>query len=98
MNQAAENGNTPLHAAVNTGKMHLVSLLLHYPGINVNIPNQQCDGASALHLAVVYGNSSDFWSLKKFGAKSLFKLVLQFGTAHRICITLIYFLIRLQTN
>ncbi|XP_048349769.1 uncharacterized protein LOC125431141 isoform X3 [Sphaerodactylus townsendi] len=54
-NQAAENGNTPLHAAVNTGKMHLVSLLLHYPGINVNVPNPQCDGATPLHLAIVYG-------------------------------------------
>ncbi|XP_067407047.1 protein FAM220A isoform X2 [Emydura macquarii macquarii] len=55
VNQAAENGNTPLHAAVNTGKMHLVSLLLHYPGINVNFPNPQCDGATALHLAIAYG-------------------------------------------
>ncbi|XP_039346594.1 protein FAM220A isoform X6 [Mauremys reevesii] len=55
VNHAAENGNTPLHAAVNTGKMHLVSLLLHYPGINVNFPNPQCDGATALHLAIVYG-------------------------------------------
>ncbi|XP_043379563.1 protein FAM220A isoform X9 [Chelonia mydas] len=55
VNQAAENGNTPLHAAVSTGKMHLVSLLLHYPGINVNFPNSQCDGATALHLAIVYG-------------------------------------------
>nr|XP_025034302.1 protein FAM220A isoform X1 [Pelodiscus sinensis] len=55
INQPAENGNTPLHAAVNTGKMHLVSLLLHYPGINVNFPNPQCDGATALHLAIAYG-------------------------------------------
>ncbi|XP_032658055.1 protein FAM220A isoform X2 [Chelonoidis abingdonii] len=55
VNHAAENGNTPLHAAVNTGKMHLVSLLLHYPGINVNFPNPQCNGATALHLAIVYG-------------------------------------------
>ncbi|XP_066496439.1 cytohesin-3 isoform X1 [Tiliqua scincoides] len=54
VNQAAENGNTPLHAAINTGKMHLVSLLLHYPGINVNVPNPQCDKATALHLAIAY--------------------------------------------
>ncbi|XP_026543137.1 uncharacterized protein LOC113425272 [Notechis scutatus] len=56
INQAAENGNTPLHAAVNTGKMHLISLLLHYPGINVNVQNPQCDGATPLHLAIVYGH------------------------------------------
>ncbi|KAF7243025.1 Small integral membrane protein 10-like protein 2A, partial [Varanus komodoensis] len=56
VNQAAENGNTPLHAAVNTGKMHLVSLLLHYPGINVNVPNPQCYGATALHFAIAYGH------------------------------------------
>ncbi|XP_067317291.1 uncharacterized protein SMIM10L3 isoform X1 [Anolis sagrei] len=56
VNQAAENGNTPLHAAVNTGKMHLVSLLLHYPGINVNVQNPQCDGATPLHFAIVYGH------------------------------------------
>ncbi|XP_042293950.1 uncharacterized protein LOC121914528 [Sceloporus undulatus] len=56
VNQAAENGNTPLHAAVNTGKMHLVSLLLHYPGINVNVQNPQCDGATPLHLAIAYGH------------------------------------------
>ncbi|XP_063170983.1 uncharacterized protein LOC134505270 isoform X1 [Candoia aspera] len=56
VNQAAENGNTPLHAAVNTGKMHLISLLLHYPGINVNVQNPQCDGATPLHLAIVYGH------------------------------------------
>nr|XP_020655199.1 receptor-interacting serine/threonine-protein kinase 4-like [Pogona vitticeps] len=56
INQAAENGNAPLHAAVNTGKMHLVSLLLHYPGINVNVQNSQCDGATPLHLAIVFGH------------------------------------------
>ncbi|XP_028561361.2 protein FAM220A isoform X1 [Podarcis muralis] len=56
INQVAENGNTALHAAVNTGKMHLVSSLLHYPGINVNVPNPQCDGATALHLAIAYGH------------------------------------------
>ncbi|XP_053131936.1 salivary gland specific protein SAGSIN1 isoform X1 [Hemicordylus capensis] len=56
VNQAAENGSTPLHAAVNMGKMHLVSLLLHYPGINVSVPNPQCDGATALHLAIAFGH------------------------------------------
>lgn len=65
INQVAENGNTALHAAVNTGKMHLVSSLLHYPGINVNVPNPQCDGATALHLAIAYGNASNLF-LNKF--------------------------------
>ncbi|KAG8145654.1 hypothetical protein E2320_012138 [Naja naja] len=36
--------------------MHLISLLLHYPGINVNVQNPQCDGATPLHLAIVYGH------------------------------------------
>ncbi|XP_048349768.1 uncharacterized protein LOC125431141 isoform X2 [Sphaerodactylus townsendi] len=70
-NQAAENGNTPLHAAVNTGKMHLVSLLLHYPGINVNVPNPQCDGATPLHLAIVYARSLLFAAERCHDEKAL---------------------------
>ncbi|XP_060138663.1 uncharacterized protein LOC118092636 isoform X2 [Zootoca vivipara] len=73
INQVAENGNTALHAAVNTGKMHLVSSLLHYPGINVNVPNPQCDGATALHLAIAYGNASNLFLIN-----SDFKVVLPF--------------------
>ncbi|XP_069501727.1 salivary gland specific protein SAGSIN1 isoform X1 [Ambystoma mexicanum] len=56
VNQAAENGNTPLHAAVTVGNTHLVSMLLCFPGINVNALNHECGGATALHLAVTYGH------------------------------------------
>ncbi|XP_020821031.1 protein FAM220A isoform X3 [Phascolarctos cinereus] len=55
VNQAAENGNTPLHAAVNTRKADIMSLLLRFAEIDVNAPNHQCNGATALHLAIVYG-------------------------------------------
>lgn len=27
----------------------------------MNVPNPQCDGATALHLAIVYGNISDLF-------------------------------------
>nr|XP_014345355.1 PREDICTED: protein FAM220A isoform X2 [Latimeria chalumnae] len=54
VNQASETGSTALHAAVTMGSMQLVSLLLQFPRINVNAKNQQCAGATALHLAVLY--------------------------------------------
>uniref|UniRef100_G3WF64 SIPAR domain-containing protein n=1 Tax=Sarcophilus harrisii TaxID=9305 RepID=G3WF64_SARHA len=57
VNQAAENGNTPLHAAVNTRKTDIMSLLLRFAEIDVNAPNHQCNGATALHLAIIYGKA-----------------------------------------
>ncbi|XP_072453946.1 protein FAM220A isoform X2 [Notamacropus eugenii] len=68
VNQAAENGNTPLHAAVNTRKADIMSLLLRFAEIDVNAPNHQCDGATALHLAVIYGHLDICYLLLKAAA------------------------------
>lgn len=56
INQMAENGNTPLHAAVTFGNTRIVSMLLSFPRIHVNALNHDCGGASAFHLAVTYGH------------------------------------------
>lgn len=56
VNKPADNGNTPLHAAANNGDVRLVTALLQCPGINVNPANSLCDGATPLHLAIMYGH------------------------------------------
>ncbi|XP_031797704.1 protein FAM220A isoform X1 [Sarcophilus harrisii] len=68
VNQAAENGNTPLHAAVNTRKTDIMSLLLRFAEIDVNAPNHQCNGATALHLAIIYGHLDICYLLLKAAA------------------------------
>ena len=56
-NLPTSSGNTPLHAAVTTGDVGCVRLLVK-AGVNVNAWNAQSDGATALHLAVMYGKHS----------------------------------------
>ncbi|XP_068941006.1 protein FAM220A isoform X1 [Petaurus breviceps papuanus] len=68
VNQAAENGNTPLHAAVNTRKTDIISLLLCFAEIDVNVPNHQLNGATALHLAIIYGHLDICYLLLKAAA------------------------------
>ncbi|XP_074063206.1 uncharacterized protein LOC141502386 isoform X3 [Macrotis lagotis] len=68
VNQAAENGNTPLHAAVNSRKTDIMSLLLCFAEIDVNAPNHQCNGATALHLAIIYGHLDICYLLLKAAA------------------------------
>ena len=60
MNLCADNGNSPLHAASNNGDVRLVTALLQCPAINVNPVNSLCDGATPLHLAIMYG---EYWVL-----------------------------------
>ncbi len=55
VNVAADNGNTPLHAASNMGDVKMVATLLYMDHINVNVTNPQCDDATPLHLAVMHG-------------------------------------------
>jgi len=55
VNLAADTGNTPLHAAANTGNDKLVQELLKCSGININCTNPQCENATPLHLAVMHG-------------------------------------------
>ncbi|XP_036597333.1 protein FAM220A isoform X2 [Trichosurus vulpecula] len=68
VNQAAENGNTPLHAAVNSRKTNIMCLLLRFAEIDVNAPNHQCNGATALHLAIIYGHLDICYLLLKAAA------------------------------
>ena len=55
VNQAADTGNTPLHAAANGGNFDVVKVLVHCPGIQVDCINKQCENATPLHLAVMHG-------------------------------------------
>jgi ankyrin repeat protein len=41
-----------LHAAVNNGKIKIVEILLKSTNLNVNLVNDSCMSATALHLAV----------------------------------------------
>ena len=54
VNQKAPSGNTPLHAAVNTGNVSMVKLLIDV-GAKVSDWNAECEGATPLHLAVMSG-------------------------------------------
>ncbi|CAC5402293.1 unnamed protein product [Mytilus coruscus] len=56
VNQAADTGNSPLHAAANNGNTEMVTILVKSPDINVNITNPQCENATAIHLAVMHGH------------------------------------------
>ena len=54
INEKAPSGNTPLHAAINTGNINMVQLLIN-SGANVNAWNPECEGATPLHLAIMSG-------------------------------------------
>jgi len=54
VNEQAPSGNTPLHAAINTGNINMVKLLIN-AGTNVNAWNPECEGATPLHLAIMSG-------------------------------------------
>jgi len=56
VNEKAPSGNTPLHAAINTGNINIVKLLIN-AGANVNAWNPECEGATSLHLAIMSGNT-----------------------------------------
>ena len=57
VNQPADNGNTPLHAAANVGDVKMVATLLNVEGIHVNVTNPQYEDATPLHLAVMHGKT-----------------------------------------
>ena len=54
VNKIANDGYTPLYAAVEIGDTNLVELLLAKPGINVNQPTR--DGKTPLHFAIMTDN------------------------------------------
>ena len=58
MNEATGTGNTPLHAAANSGNAEVVEILLGVKDIKVDPKNRQCDGATPLHLAIMHGMHS----------------------------------------
>ena len=55
MNHSSPNGNSPLMFAVNLNKCDVIKHLIEQ-GAALNHWNTQCDGATALHLAVLLGN------------------------------------------
>ncbi|CAL1546431.1 unnamed protein product [Lymnaea stagnalis] len=74
VNQAADNGNTALHAAVNSGSLTIVSMLCESDSLNVNCVNKQCDGATPLHLAVMHGHTDIVDCLLKHNSNPLLKM------------------------
>ena len=54
VDEAAESGNTPLHAAVNTGNVAMVKMLIE-AGASLDMWNPECEGATPLHLAIMSG-------------------------------------------
>ena len=54
INEKAPSGNSPLHAAVNTGNITLVKVLIN-AGADINAWNPECEGATPLHLAIMSG-------------------------------------------
>ena len=55
VNKIANNGNTALHAAANSGHIESMRELLKIKEIAVNPINPQCENATPLHLAVMHG-------------------------------------------
>ncbi|OWF39735.1 uncharacterized protein LOC110464672 [Mizuhopecten yessoensis] len=74
VNLAADTGNTPLHAAANSGNDRLVEVLLQCPQINVNAINPQCENATPLHLAVMHGHRTVVEKLVKAKADLSLKM------------------------
>ena len=54
VNETSPSGNTPLHAAVNTGNVSMVKLLIS-AGAKRDAWNPECEGATPLHLAIMSG-------------------------------------------
>lgn len=88
VNQPADTGNTPLHAAANSGNDRLVEILLKCPNIDVNVINPQCESATPLHLAMMHGHKNVVemlikakadWSLK-MGDMTAEDIAKQFGS------------------
>ncbi|XP_077979969.1 uncharacterized protein LOC144435256 [Glandiceps talaboti] len=57
VNEPADTGNTPLHAAANLGYDTVVKTLVQKGHANPNVVNPQCENATPLHLAVMHGHT-----------------------------------------
>ncbi|KAF8569810.1 hypothetical protein P879_01289 [Paragonimus westermani] len=57
INAKCESGNTALHVAVAQNNLILARLLLDAGGALVDITNTNCDGATPLHMAALFGYS-----------------------------------------
>ena len=55
MKEASPNGNSPLMFSINTGDLSMMKILINKSGGEFNYSNEQADGATALHLAVITG-------------------------------------------
>ncbi|XP_059174934.1 uncharacterized protein LOC131955031 [Physella acuta] len=74
VNQPADNGNTALHAASNSGNLPIVEILCGCSRTNVNCINTQCDRSTPLHLAVMHGHEQIVTCLLRHGADPQLKM------------------------
>lgn len=74
INAAAYNGNTPLHAASNSGEVLLVTTLLKAPHLKIDAINTECDNATPLHLAAMHGHMYVVEVLVTAGANTNLKM------------------------
>ncbi|XP_074648031.1 uncharacterized protein LOC141903694 [Tubulanus polymorphus] len=70
----ADSGNTPLHAAANSGSASMVRTLLNFGRVDVNKVNKHCDNATALHMAVLHGHKDVVEVLLSVGADQSMKM------------------------
>ncbi|XP_065661084.1 uncharacterized protein LOC100197660 [Hydra vulgaris] len=73
LNEAADNGNSPLHYTVGKGDLEMTHFLLK-SGADVNIFNYQCEYATPLHIAVMLGDLHMVGLLLRYGADKSLKM------------------------
>ena len=78
VNETSPSGNTPLHAAVNTGNVSMVKLLIS-AGAKLDAWNPECEGATPLHLAIMSGKCL------VFEMQQIETLRPHFSTSHTLC-------------
>ena len=78
VNETSPSGNTPLHAAVNTGNVSMVKLLIS-AGAKLDAWNPECEGATPLHLAIMSGK------YLVFEMQQIETLRPHFPTSHTLC-------------
>jgi len=67
LKEQSPNGNSPLMFSINTGNLSMMNILLEKCEGEMDYANDQADGATALHLAVIIGSTKAVSMLLKAG-------------------------------